>query len=256
MKSLLIALFASCIGVFAPQLVAADTASTVASKPSRVLFILTSHAQLGDTGRATGYYLSELTHPYHVFAQRGFEIDIVSVKGGKPPVDGFDLSDPINRAFWDNPQTRSLVENTRPVAEANADDYDAVFVSGGHGTMWDLPDNTAIARVLARVYERGGVVAAVCHGPAALVNVKLSNGRYLVDGKRVAAFTNDEERAVKLDRVVPFLLADKLEARGAKHEPAPNFTEKVVVSERLVTGQNPASATATGEAVAKLLQKK
>jgi putative intracellular protease/amidase len=119
--------------------------------------------------------------------------------------------------------------------------------------MWDLPDNAALTQIAARIYQRGGVVAAVCHGPAGLVNVKLDSGRYLVDGKDVAAFTNDEEREVKLDAAVPFFLADRLKERGARHHPAANWQPKVVVSERLVTGQNPASATGVGEAIAKLL---
>ncbi len=121
--------------------------------------------------------------------------------------------------------------------------------------MWDLPDSQAFASVASSIYERGGVVAAVCHGPAALVNVKLSNGQYLVADKQVSAFTNDEERAVKLDAVVPFLLADKLTERGALHQPAPLWQKKVVVSERLVTGQNPASAASVAEAVIEVLER-
>ena len=119
--------------------------------------------------------------------------------------------------------------------------------------MWDFPDNTDLAAIGARVYERGGVVAAVCHGPAGLVNLTLSDGRYLVAGKDISAFTNDEERAVGLYDTVPFLLADALQARGARHVPAPNFQAQVVVSGRLVTGQNPASAKGIAEAMLPLL---
>jgi putative intracellular protease/amidase len=128
--------------------------------------------------------------------------------------------------------------------------YQAIFFAGGHGTMWDFPDSPAVQRVTREIYERGGVVAAVCHGPAALVNVKLSNGDYLLKGKRFAAFTDDEERAVKLESVVPFLLASTMQARGGTHEAAANFQAKVVSDQRLVTGQNPASATGVAEAVA------
>jgi putative intracellular protease/amidase len=119
--------------------------------------------------------------------------------------------------------------------------------------MWDLPDHPELTAMTGRIYDRGGIVAAVCHGPAGLVNVKLGNGSYLVAGKDVAGFTNDEECAVGLDRVVPFLLADRLIERGARHHAAPNFQPKVVVSERLVTGQNPASATGVAEAMLTLL---
>ncbi len=120
--------------------------------------------------------------------------------------------------------------------------------------MWDFPDDQALARLAASIYEDGGVVGAVCHGPAALVNLKLANGQYLVKGKRVAAFTDDEERAVKLDAVVPFLLATMLRQRGADHVPAPNWLANVIVDERLVTGQNPASAEGVGREIARLLK--
>lgn len=149
--------------------------------------------------------------------------------------------------------TRNAVEHTLTPARVHADDYAAIFFAGGHGTMWDLPDNMEIAQLAARIYERGGVVGAVCHGPAGLVNVKLSDGAWLVAGKDVAAFTNEEERAVELTEVVPFFLADKLLERGARHSAAQKFTPKVVVSGRLVTGQNPQSALGVGEALVDLL---
>lgn len=132
--------------------------------------------------------------------------------------------------------------------------YDAVFYAGGHGTMWDFPRDPDVARVGREVYERGGVVAAVCHGPAALVNLTLSDGTYLVAGKRVAGFTNDEEKAAGVADVVPFLLADALVGRGARHEPGPDWQAQVVVDGRLATGQNPASATPLAEEVVKLLR--
>jgi putative intracellular protease/amidase len=220
---------------------------------SRVLFVVTSHDRKGAEGGPTGYYLSELTHPYQVLVDAGHVIEVASPKGGQAPVDGFDLEDPVNRAFWQNPAARAKVEHTQRIAELDAARYDAVFIVGGHGTMWDLPDDAALARVIASIYERGGVVGAVCHGPSALVNVRLSDGRWLVADHQVSAFTNSEERAVGLDRTVPFLLADRLIERGAIHVPAADFQSQVVVSGRLVTGQNPASATGVGEAMARLL---
>jgi len=219
----------------------------------RILFVLTSHAKKGNTGEPTGFYLSEVTHPHHVLTKAGFQIDYVSPKGGKAPMDGKDLTDPINKSFLDNPANVKAIENTLRPSEIKAGDYAAIFYAGGHGTMWDFPGDVTLARIGGEIYDQGGIVAAVCHGPAALVNIKLANGKYLVDGKDVSAFTNEEEIAVKMDKVVPFLLVDKLESRGAKHHGAANFENKVIVSERLVTGQNPASATGVGEEIAKLL---
>ncbi|UQA62620.1 type 1 glutamine amidotransferase domain-containing protein [Polyangium aurulentum] len=219
----------------------------------KILFVLTSHDRKGD--QPSGYFLPEVTHPHHVLTGAGFSVEFVSPKGGKAPVDpdSLDLRDPINAAFWNDTSLRHAVESTRKPSEVDANEYAAIFFAGGHGAMWDLPDSVELAELAARIYERGGVVAAVCHGPAGLVNIKLSDGSHLVAGKDVAAFTNDEERAVKLDAVVPFLLVDRLVERGARHQAAPNWQSKVVVSERLVTGQNPASATGVGEAMAALL---
>jgi putative intracellular protease/amidase len=169
-------------------------------------------------------------------------------------VDGLDLGDPVNAAFWSDAALRGATEATLAPGQVDPDDYAAMFYVGGHATMWDFPDDAGLADLAARIYERGGVVAAVCHGPAGLLNVRLSNGRYLVDGKRVSAFTNDEERAVGLYDTVPFLLEDALRARGATHVAAPAFQSQVVVSERLVTGQNPASAGNVAQAMLPLLR--
>lgn len=224
------------------------------STARKILFVLTSHDRKGD--KPSGYFLSEVTHPHRVLSGAGFTIDFVSPKGGKAPVDpdGFDLKDPVNAAFWNDPALRGAVESTRRSSEASAADYAAIFYAGGHGTMWDLPGDADLARLAGEIYGRGGVVGAVCHGPAGLINVTLPDGRYLVAGKAVAAFTNEEERAVELDGVVPFLLEDRLVERGARHQAAPPFQPKVVVSERLVTGQNPASAQGVGEAMLQLLR--
>lgn len=224
------------------------------SKPmsKKILFVLTSHDRKGTL--PSGYYLPEVTHPHKVLTEAGFQIDFVSPKGGEAPVDGLDLKDPVNAAFWNDPALRAAVEHTRTPSEVDAKDYAAIYYAGGHATMWDFPDNVELAALAARIYERGGVVGAVCHGPAGLVNVRLADGHYLVAGKDVAAFTNDEERAADLAEVIPFFLADRLVERGATHHPAANWQPKVVVSERLVTGQNPASAAGVGEAMARLLR--
>ncbi|WP_049399672.1 MULTISPECIES: type 1 glutamine amidotransferase domain-containing protein [Stenotrophomonas] len=223
----------------------------------RILFILTSHDRKGAAGAAdaapSGFYLSEVTHPHRVLADAGYAVDFVSPKGGKTQVDGLDLDDPVNAAFWSDAALRGATETTLAPSQVDPDAYAAIFYAGGHATMWDFPDNAELAVIAARIYERGGVVAAVCHGPAGLVNLTLSDGRHLVAGKDVSAFTNDEERAVGLYDTVPFLLADVLQERGARHVPAPNFQAQVVVSKRLVTGQNPASATGVAEAMLPLL---
>ena len=135
----------------------------------------------------------------------------------------------------------------------NLDEYAAIYFPGGHGTMWDFPDSAAVQAAVLRMYERGKVVAAVCHGPAALVNVRLSDGRYLVDGKTVAAFTDEEERAVEKDDVMPFALSSILEKRGATLKSSGNFEAAVAVDDNLVTGQNPASAEGVGEAIRDLI---
>lgn len=223
------------------------------SHANKILIVLTSHDRLGDTDRSTGYYLSEVAHPWKVFTDAGYEVDLVSVRGGKPPVDGADTSDPVQRAFLDDPGIAAQLAATPRPKDVNAADYDAILYAGGHGTMWDFPHDQALAGLARTLYEAGGVVAAVCHGPAGLVNLALSDGTYLVDGKKVAAFTNHEEAAVGLTDTVPFLLQSALEERGAKHTGAPAFEAHVVVDGRLVTGQNPASATGVGEAVVKLL---
>ncbi|MFL6122919.1 type 1 glutamine amidotransferase domain-containing protein [Actinophytocola sp.] len=216
-----------------------------------ILLALTSHDDLGGV-RPTGFYVPEAAHPWRVFRNAGFAVDLVSVRGGRPPMDGFDGDDPTQREFVHLPD----LATTRRAAEVDAVGYDAIFYVGGHGTMWDFPGDTDLARLGRDVYESNGVVAAVCHGPSALLNLTLSNGSYLVEGKEVSAFTNAEEDAVHLSGVVPFLLQTALEDRGAKHVAAPNFQCQVSVSERLVTGQNPASATRTAEEVVRLLTTK
>ena len=217
---------------------------------TRALIALTSHSKLGETGRQTGFYVGEAAEPWEVFRAAGYDVDLVSVAGGQPPLDGRDENDKTQNDFL----ATAGVANTPKAAEVDPAGYDIVVFAGGHGTMWDFPDNPDLARIAASIYERGGVVAAVCHGPSALVNLKLSDGSHLIAGKRVAGFTNDEEAAVGLTDQVPFLLADKLTEAGAQHVPAPNFTEHVVVDGRLVTGQNPQSARAMAEAVVKTVQ--
>lgn len=215
----------------------------------KILFVVTSHDKKGNTGQPTGFYLGEVSHPYEVLTAAGYDIDVVSPKGGKAPVDGLNLDDAANKAFWENKESRYKVEHTLKPSDIEPEKYDAVFYAGGHGTMWDFADNEALAKIAAQIYERNGVVGAVCHGPAGLVNIKLSNGKYLVDGKKINAFTNEEETAVKLETVVPFLLETKLIERGARFEKSGLWQPHVTIDGRVVTGQNPASAKGVGEAM-------
>jgi len=232
-----------------------STVKTEIKELKKILFVVTSHSEKGNTGEKTGYYLGEVSHPWNVLHSAGYEIDFVSPKGGKAPVDAFDMNDAINKKFWDNNMYRNKIENTKKPSEVNPDDYVAIHYAGGHGAMWDFADNTEIAEIAKQIYENNGVVSAVCHGPAGLVNIKLSNGSYLVDGKKVNAFTNEEEIKVNLEDVVPFLLEDQLKKRGAIFEKSAPFTEHVITDQRLVTGQNPQSAHRVGQATLSELQR-
>ena len=217
-------------------------------RTNKVLIALTSHGDLAGV-RPTGYYLSEAAHPWRVFVDAGYTVDLVSTAGGEPPVDGVDTSDPVQQAFLDDPEMSAKLRSTPPFADVDASQYDAVLFAGGHGAMWDFPGDADLAGFARELYEAGGVVAAVCHGPAALVGVTLSDGSPLVQGKEVSAFTNSEEEAAGLTDVVPFLLQSRLEELGAKHTGAGDFEPHVVTDGRLVTGQNPASATGVAQAV-------
>lgn len=223
---------------------------------SRVLIVLTSHSELGQTGKPTGFYLSEVSHPHAVFREAGFDVEFASPKGGKPPMDGVDREDPINVAFLADEKVMAQVATTIPASEVKPERYQAIFYAGGHGTMWDFPNNQDLQRITRHIDANKGVIAAVCHGPAGLVNVTKEDGTALLKGARVTGFTNEEESAVSLTDVVPFLLEDKMKAQGATFEGAPKFTAHVVTSGRIVTGQNPASATGTAQAVVRLLQAK
>jgi len=218
-----------------------------------ILIVMTSHGTRGKSGEPTGFYLSEVTHPLAVFEAAGLPVAFASIQGGEPPVDGLDLEDETNARYWHDAEFRDRIRHTRALAEIEPADYSAIFFAGGHGAMWDFPDSAAVQDKTRAIWEGGGVVGAVCHGPAALVNVTLSDGSYLVADRRVAAFTDAEEEAVGLTEVVPFLLASRLAERGAKLQPAADWTPQVVTDDRLVTGQNPQSATGVGEALRDLV---
>lgn len=212
----------------------------------QVLMIVTSHSSLGDTGKQTGLYLSELAHPYEILSKAGFDIRVASPKGKDAPIDPKSLSEEFA------PYAK-LAKNTLSLKDIKVEDYNAYFVVGGHGVMWDLPHNAELQRILTTAYAQNKVIAAVCHGPAALVQLKNPDGSFTLEGKRVTGFTNDEEEAIGLTQVMPFLLEDGLKNAGGEFVKVPKWQANVVVDDRLVTGQNPASAKGVAEAVVKLL---
>lgn len=231
----------------------AESSSDLADK--RVLIVLTSHNKMGDLDEKTGFWLSEMTHPYYVLVDAGVTVDIASIEGAMAPIDprSMELEDKSNQRFLKDTKLMAMVINSTPLSSVDPKRYDAVIYAGGHGTMWDFSNHPDVNAFTAKVYENQGITAAICHGPAALTDVKLSNGKYLVSGKKVAAFTNEEEDIVELTDAVPFSLQDKLIERGAQHVYGKPWQNNVVVDGRLVTGQNPQSAHAVGEAVLKLL---
>jgi len=226
-----------------------------------VLCVLTSNNVKGKSGQPTGYWLSELTEALKFLEKSGLQYALASVKGGEPPADPMSLSDeelkkPANVHFSTDEMFQHALKNTICIDDVDSSKYAAVFFPGGHGTMWDFSDSNGVQRVIREIYEAGGVVSAVCHGPSSLVNATLSDGSYLVAGKNVAAFTNSEEAAVQATNIVPFLLETALKNHGALHHAAPDWAKNVIVDGRLVTGQNPASAEGVGEEVAKIILNK
>lgn len=223
----------------------------------KVLVVLTSHQQLGDTGRRTGFWLEEFAAPYYVLKDGGATITLASPKGGQPPLDP--ISDlPENqtestRRFRGDVDAGAQLAHTKVLGELSANDFDAVFYPGGHGPMWDLPDNDESIALIEAFVRAGKPVAAVCHAPVALVNVRAPDGDFLIKHKRVTGFSNTEEEAVGLTAVVPFLLEDRLKARGGLYSKAADWAPHVEVDGQLVTGQNPASSAPAAEVLLKLV---
>ncbi len=223
-------------------------------KRGKILTIVTSTPTMGDTDKTTGYELSELARAYYVFEANGYEVDIASPLGGKPPVviDDEDMG-PFDYAFLNDTAAQRKTSNTLAIASVNAEDYDAVFFVGGKGAMYDFPDNREIQNIVRQYYESNKVVGAVCHGPAALVHVNLTNGTPLLKDKEVSGFTNDEELLLISDArdIFPFLLQDKMQAQGANFNAGEMYLEKVSHDQNLITGQNPWS---TWEVAEKMIQ--
>jgi putative intracellular protease/amidase len=221
-----------------------------ASKVKPVLFVVTSCAVKGNTGIKTGYNLAEVTHPLEKLKDAGIAVEFASILGGNAPIDGMeDMKDPVIARFWADKEFRRAIANTQRIDNVDPSRYSAIFFAGGHGTMWDFPDSAGAQKAIREIDAAGGIVSAVCHGPAALVNVKRADGKYLVAGKKIASFTNGEEEEVQATKIMPFLLADRLNERGAFHQNTPNWSDNVVVDGRLITGQNPQSASSLGKAL-------
>lgn len=235
----------------------ATNAKTSASS-RHALIVVSSHGQLRDTGKPTGWYLSEVTHVYYPLVKAGYKIDFASTAGGEAPLDpsSKDLKDSDNKRFLEDKNLQKQMKNTLPLAKVDSKKYHIIHFAGGHGAMWDFPGNQDINRVTAEIYENNGIISSVCHGVAALVDVKLKNGEYLVKGKDINAFTNAEEEAVGLTKIVPFLLESKLKERGANFIAGDKWADKVVIFDRVITGQNPQSAHTLGARLVELAAKK
>lgn len=220
---------------------------------SKVLMVLTSHDKLGETkGNQTGWYFPEGAEPFKVFSKAGVEMTWASPKGGTAPVDKGSLADNASVAFY---HEHKFYQNTEKLSDMVDKHFDAVFVVGGYGVMWDLVKDSNLHQIAAAIYEKDGVVSGVCHGPAALVDVKLSDGTLLMKGKETACFSNEEEDQLGRRDVVPMLCEDAQKAAGAKYTKGEPWTTHVVKSGRLITGQNPQSAEATAKEVVKALSK-
>ncbi len=223
-----------------------------------ILMVLTSHDQLGDTGKKTGFWLEEFAAPYYVFKDAGARLTLASPKGGQPPLDPKsdepDAQTEATRRYQGDPAAQQALVNTVKLSSVNARDFDAVFYPGGHGPLWDLAQDADSIRLIEAMIAGGKPVAAVCHAPGVLGQVKGPDGAPLVKGKRVTGFTNTEEAAVGLTDVVPFLVEDMLVKNGGQYSKAGDWAPYVVTDGLLVTGQNPASSEPGAQALLALLK--
>ncbi|WP_444903265.1 type 1 glutamine amidotransferase domain-containing protein [Microbulbifer sp. CnH-101-E] len=220
----------------------------------KVLIPVTNHATLGETDQANGTYSPELTHVVHVLKENGIDYDIASIKGGKAPLYGTDIEgDEVNSQVLADEDFQNRVNNTIPVNQLNSASYDAVFYPGGFGLLSDLASNEDFAKLSAEHYENGGVLAAVCHGPAGLLPITLSNGESLLAAKSVTAFTREEEIDFGTIEDIPFLLEEAISRKSARFNKVQPWQEFVIEDGRVITGQNPASAHAVGKAIVKQL---
>lgn len=215
-------------------------------KMPRILIVITSHDRLGDTGQKTGFWLEELASPYYVFVDAGAEVTLASIQGGEPPLDPKshlpESQTESTQRFMADEVAKTGLKNTLAIADAKVEDYDAIFLPGGHGTMWDFPTSSRLKQLIEEFDRAEKAIAAVCHAPAALVSVTSASGEPLVKDRTITAFTDSEERAVQLEEVVPFLLETRLRELGSNFQVAADFEPHVQEDGLLITGQNPASS--------------
>lgn len=218
-----------------------------------VLMVLTSHSQLGKTGKKTGFWLEEFAAPYYLFKDAGANVTLASPAGGQPPLDPksdeADAQTDATRRFKSDDAAQSALAHTARLATLSSEDFDAVFYPGGHGPLWDLAEDADSIRLIETMARAGKVVAAVCHAPAVLRHTTAADGQPLVNGRQVTGFTNSEEAAAGLTDVVPFLVQDLLVEKGGKYSKGPDWQPHVVTDGKLITGQNPASSSAAAQAV-------
>lgn len=212
----------------------------------RALFVLTSTSEMPGLGRPTGWYADEFATPYFALRDAGFSIDVASIAGGAAPVDGKSLGTDEDRKpnvarMLADDEASTAIKSTTPIAEIDGTGYDVVFLPGGHGVMWDFAQSETLAGIVGAAFARGAVVGAVCHGPAGLLGATDGAGTSILKGRRVNGFTDDEERAVKLEDEVPYLLETRMREAGGVFESVANFESHAVRDGNLVTGQNPAS---------------
>jgi putative intracellular protease/amidase len=226
----------------------------------KVLMVLTSHSELGNTGEKTGFWIEEFASPYYVLADGGAEITIASPKGGQPPVDPKselkDAQTPSTKRFYKDFEVIDKVAHSLKLSDIKESDYDTVFYPGGHGPLWDLATDKNSIQLIEAFYNHQKPIAFVCHAPAALVNVKAKNGEPLVKGKQLTGFSNTEEEAVKLTKVVPFLLEDELTKLGAHYSKGDDWASYTKQDGLLITGQNPGSSEAVAELILESLKGK
>lgn len=223
----------------------------------KILMILTSHDQLGDTGKKTGFWLEEFAAPYYVFKDAGAEITLASPKGGQPPLDpasdGDDSQTAATKRFKEDADAQQALAQTVALSGVSAADYDAVFYPGGHGPLWDLAEDRDSIALIEAFAAQDRPIGAVCHAPGVFKHTKASDGKSLVDGKTVTGFANSEEDGVGLTDIVPFLVEDMLKSNGGTYHKGPDWASFVVVDGKLVTGQNPASSEEAAEKLLALL---
>lgn len=224
----------------------------------KILIVLTSHSQLGSTGEKTGFWIEEFASPYYVLADAGAQITIASPAGGQPPVDpkseAPDAQSPATQRFFKDMEVIDKVAHSYKLSEVEEANFDAVFYPGGHGPMWDLATDKTSIKLIEDFYNTQKPIAFVCHAPAALVNVKAENGHPLVKGKKVTGFSNTEEEAVGLTKVVPFLLEDELTKLGGHYSKGADWSSFTQQDGLLITGQNPGSSEAVAELLLKTLK--